>query len=305
MNNILITGGTGFIGQSIISELMSSNGANTITSLSRDWVKIEAEKRRHNWVNFCCGDIRDTALLNRIIKDNKIDKIIHAAALKSITTASENPIECKSINVDGTISLLDAAQNNDVRKTVLISSDKAANPLTFYGQTKSMMEQIGMAYNRVCICRYGNVVGSTGSVLPYFISLIKNGQNVLPITNINMTRFWFSRHAATSFVLDVLQNMPEGIYIPKLKSATLRVFFLALHDIFNEISWKTVDLSRGYEKIHETMVSNNEEPNKVTDLVYSIGSGKKNTTEFDSEFAEKFTVNELKQQIETYLRTCN
>jgi UDP-N-acetylglucosamine 4,6-dehydratase/5-epimerase len=207
-------------------------------------------------MRYFIGDVRDAERLNIAMKD--VDYVIHAAALKQIPVAEYNPMECIKTNIHGAENIINAAINNDVKKVIALSTDKAANPINLYGATKLASDKLFVAANnmagghptRFSVVRYGNVVGSRGSVVPYFESLINSDSKFLPITHPEMTRFWITLQSGVDFVLKNFERMQGGeIFIPKIPS--LKIVDLATA-MAPSLEQKIVGIRPG-EKLHEIM----------------------------------------------------
>lgn len=253
---VLVTGGTGSFGSALAKYLIQTPPKKLII-FSRDWLKqknLKDEFGELPWVRFFVGDVRDKDRLIRAFKN--VDIVIHAAAIKDLPTCEYNPSEAMLTNVTGTQNVIDAAIECKVSKSVLISTDKACNPVNTYGTSKAMAEKLWINANyyaatddiKLSVCRYGNVVGSSGSVLPVWQKLIAEGVTELPITDERMTRFWFPMQQAIDFVVDSLDKMQGGeIFIPEIPSIRITDLAEALGT-----PYKVVGVRPG-EKIHETM----------------------------------------------------
>ena len=257
--SILITGGTGSLGNELISVLLRCSKPRRILILSRDEYKqyLLAEKfKNHAQVlRFFLGDVRDKDRLKRAFEG--VDFVIHAAALKQVPSAEYNPFEFVKTNVMGAQNVIDAAIDTGVKRVVALSTDKAANPSNLYGATKLCSDRLFVAGNsysgsrdtRLSIVRYGNVVGSRGSVIPFFLERRKTG--ALPITHLEMTRFWITLNQAACFVLNGFHSMEGGeIFVPKIPS--MRIVDLA-NLIGPDCKHEIVGIRPG-EKMHEMMV---------------------------------------------------
>ena len=219
--NILITGGTGSFGKKFIEMVLKKYKPNKLIIFSRDEQKQYemaqniSEKKYPN-IRYFIGDVRDKNRLYRACAD--IDYIIHAAAMKHVTSSEYNPTECIDTNIHGAQNVIDAAINNNVHKVIALSTDKAASPINLYGATKLCSDKLFIAANnlsgkhqtRFSVVRYGNVINSRGSVIPHFRKLLQEGANKLPITDINMTRFVIKLDQGVDFVLKALFNMSGG-----------------------------------------------------------------------------------------------
>jgi UDP-N-acetylglucosamine 4,6-dehydratase/5-epimerase len=283
---VLVTGGTGFIGSALIRELLNNTGAESICSMSRRWVDSEnlARELDDSRFYFVNGDIRDRDFVNRVVRDGSFDLIIHTAAYKSVPSGQTNPEECVTTNVKGSINIANAAKNHGVRAVVGISSDKACEPINVYGQSKAIMEQAFLNAvtdkTNFVICRYGNVVGSTGSVIPLFIDQIFSENRILTVTDLQMTRFWFSQQNAVNFVLSCADGamggfFREAIIVPDLPSTTIGTLISYLQTKVarlvdpDETAIKTIGKRSG-EKIHELMIGKNEDTRNIL-VTFAIG----------------------------------
>ncbi|MFA7500057.1 MAG: UDP-N-acetylglucosamine 4,6-dehydratase (inverting) [Sulfurimonas sp.] len=256
--NILITGGTGSFGKEFVKTVLKDYKPNKIIIFSRDELKQYemAQEFTHKCMRFFIGDVRDADRLKKAMKD--VDYVIHAAALKHVPIAEYNPMECIKTNINGAQNVIDAALENKVQKIIALSTDKAANPVNLYGATKLASDKLFVAANNLIgtqktsfsVVRYGNVIASRGSVIPYFKKLLDNGATKLPITDIKMTRFFITLEDGVNFVLSSFLRMQGGeIFIPKIPS--MRIIDLAnamAPNLPNDI----VGIRPG-EKLHEIM----------------------------------------------------
>jgi UDP-N-acetylglucosamine 4,6-dehydratase len=256
--NILITGGTGSFGRKYTQILLSRYKPNKIIIYSRDELKQYemAQEFDKPCMRYFIGDVRDKDRLIEAMGD--VDFVIHAAALKHVPIAEYNPMECIKTNIDGASNVIQASIKNGVEKVIALSTDKAANPINLYGATKlasdklfvSANNMVGKKKTRFSVVRYGNVVGSRGSVVPYFKKLIKNGAKELPITDDNMTRFFITLEDGVNFVLKNFERMQGGeIFIPKIPS--MKIIDLA-KAIAPDMPHKNIGIRAG-EKLHEIM----------------------------------------------------
>ena len=265
--SILITGGTGSLGNKLV-ELMSSHAKpRRIIVFSRDEYKqhVMAAKFAHvEAMRFFLGDVRDEARLRRAFEG--VDYVIHAAALKQVPAAEYNPFEFVRTNVLGAQNIIEAAIDTGVKKIVALSTDKAANPINLYGATKLCSDKLFIAGNsysgthqtRFAVVRYGNVVGSRGSVVPLFAELRKKG--VLPITDPEMTRFWITLEQGAMLVLNGMREMHGGeLFVPKIPS--MRITDLA-RLIAPKCKLNIVGIRPG-EKLHEIMIGREDARNTV------------------------------------------
>lgn len=256
--NILITGGTGSFGKQYTKTLLERYKPQKIVIFSRDELKQYEMTQVYNQpcMRYFLGDVRDESRLKEAT--NGIDYIIHAAALKQVPAAEYNPTECIKTNIYGAQNVIAAALANGVEKVIALSTDKAANPINLYGATKLASDKLFVAANnmagsrktRFSVVRYGNVIGSRGSVVPFFKKLIKEGAREIPITDIEMTRFMITLQQGVDFVLKNFERMKGGeTFIPKIPS-------MKIIDVANALApnlpHKIIGIRPG-EKIHETM----------------------------------------------------
>ena len=266
LNNstILITGGTGSFGHAFIPMTIEKYNIKKIIIYSRDEMKQWEMKqlfKDDNRVRFFIGDIRDKDRLYRAL--DGVDYVVHAAATKIVPTAEYNPFECVKTNVNGAMNLIDACIDQGVKRVVALSTDKASAPANLYGATKLASDKLFVASNsysgskktKFSVVRYGNVMGSRGSVIPFFISLIKSGE--FPITDPRMTRFMISLEDGVNLVWQAFDDMVGGeIYIKKIPS-------IKLVDIATAISEKNKQKIVGIrpgEKLHEQMIGVEDAP---------------------------------------------
>lgn len=258
--SILITGGTGSLGKSLTREILNSTHVRRIAIFSRDELKqsnMRIEFANDERLRWFLGDIRDIERLKRAFHD--VDFVIHAAALKQVDTGEYNPMEFIKTNVLGSQNVIDAAISAGVKRVVALSTDKASSPINLYGATKLTADKLfiaannyGFKYGTTCsVVRYGNVMGSRGSVIPYFKELVSQGKN-LPITDLRMTRFWISLDQAVKFVLDSLEMMEGGeLYVPRIPS--MKIVDLA-RAVSPDARLEEIGMRPG-EKLHEEMIS--------------------------------------------------
>ena len=256
--NILITGGTGSFGKKYTKILLEKYTPNKIIIYSRDELKQYEMAQEYNdkCMRYFIGDVRDEARLKKATKD--VDFIIHAAALKHVPIAEYNPMECIKTNINGAQNVIDAAIENGVSKVIALSTDKAANPVNLYGATKLASDKLFVAANNLVgtqdtkfsVVRYGNVVGSRGSVVPFFKKLINEGVKELPITDKKMTRFFITLEDGVNFVLKNFERMQGGeIFIPKIPSMKIVDMAKALAP---NLPHQIIGIRPG-EKLHEIM----------------------------------------------------
>lgn len=256
--SIFITGGTGSFGRAFIRELTARYKPNRVVVYSRDELK-QFEMRQvftQPCMRFFIGDVRDASRLNMAMAG--VDYVVHAAALKQVPSAEYNPMECIKTNVLGAQNVVEAAIANGVRRVVALSTDKAANPVNLYGATKLCSDKLFVAGNnivgagntRFSVVRYGNVVGSRGSVIPVFKEMAANGAKSLPITDERMTRFWITLPQGVDFVLRAFKRMKGGeVFVPKIPSARITDVAKA---IAPNLPSEVVGIRPG-EKLHEVM----------------------------------------------------
>ena len=276
--SILITGATGSLGKRLVSRLLAAcPKISRLVVFSRDELKqfemsLQFSPAKFPQLRFFIGDIRDADRLARSLEG--IDIVIHAAALKQVPTAEYNPFECIKTNVLGAQNLIEACINAGVKHVVALSTDKAAAPVNLYGATKLCSDKLFVAANnirghhdiRFSVVRYGNVMGSRGSVIPFFLEKRKTG--VLPITDTNMTRFNISLDGGVDLVMHALENSLGGeIYVPKIPSYRITEVAEAIGP---ECKQEIVGIRPG-EKLHEEMITSSDAPNTLeTDRHYII-----------------------------------
>lgn len=269
VGSILVTGGTGSFGRALVRRLLSGSMSRRIVVYSRDEQKQEDMARELRWefpekissMRFFIGDVRDVARLELAMRG--IDIVVHAAALKIVPTAEYNPFECILTNVHGAENVVAAALRCSVGKVLALSTDKAANPINLYGASKLAADKIMVAANnlsgdlgtRFSVVRYGNVIGSRGSVVPLFQKLMNEGAKSIPVTDRRMTRFWITIEQGVSFVLSSIALMTGGeIFVPKIPS--MKITDLATY-IAPDLPQTTVGIRPG-EKLHEVMITEDD-----------------------------------------------
>ncbi len=256
--NILITGGTGSFGKKYVKTLLEKYTPNKIIIYSRDELKQFEMQQDYNQdcMRYFIGDVRDRERLTQAM--NSVDFVIHAAALKQVPAAEYNPMECIKTNINGAENVIHAALTNNVEKIIALSTDKAANPVNLYGATKLVSDKLFVAANNISgghnttfsVVRYGNVVGSRGSVVPFFEKLISDGATEIPVTHDEMTRFWITLQGGVDFVLKNFERMLGGeIFVPKIPS--MRILDLA-KAMAPKLNMKIIGIRPG-EKLHEIM----------------------------------------------------
>jgi UDP-N-acetylglucosamine 4,6-dehydratase len=258
--SILITGGTGSLGESLIEHLLRQPKIRRIAVFSRDELKqhnLRVKFQGDSRLRWFLGDVRDIDRLKRAF--HGVDFVIHAAALKQVDTGEYNPMEFIKTNVLGSQNVIEASIDAGVKRVVALSTDKASSPINLYGATKLTADKLFVAANNYSaaygtsfsVVRYGNVMGSRGSVIPFFREIASQGKP-LPITDLRMTRFWISIESATKFVIDSLEIMTGGeLYVPIIPS--MRIVDLA-HAISPSSELQEIGMRPG-EKLHEEMIS--------------------------------------------------
>lgn len=256
---ILITGGTGSFGKRFVSYLLNHDTPKRLIIYSRDELKQFEMQQQFDapCMRYFIGDVRDKERLCSAMKD--VDYVVHAAALKQVPAAEYNPNECIKTNIYGAQNVIDAAIETDVRRVIALSTDKAANPVNLYGATKLASDKLFVAANnisgakgpRFAVVRYGNVVGSRGSVVPFYRNLLAKGREKLPVTHDEMTRFWITLDEGVEFVMKNFARMHGGeIFVPKIPS-------IRIVDLVEAMSGKRefdiIGIRPG-EKLHEVMV---------------------------------------------------
>ena len=275
LNNksIFITGGTGSFGKNLIKYLLKNYSLKRIVIFSRDETKqffmaqsSDFSPDKHKCLRYFIGDVRDYERLNYAMED--CDFIIHAAALKHVTIAEYNPMEVIKTNINGANNIVQAAIYNNVKKIVSLSTDKAVNPINLYGATKLASDKLFIAANNIvgkkrCIfstVRYGNVVGSRGSIVEIFKKLSERNRNIFPITDESMTRFWVTLDETVEFVLLSLLRMQGGeIFVPKIDSINIKDLVPA----FSPKAKIKITGIRPGEKMHEILYSKEDSDNTI------------------------------------------
>lgn len=261
--SILITGGTGSFGKKFVETVLATSKPRRIIIFSRDELKQYEmaqvfSQQKYPCMRYFIGDVRDADRLKMAARG--VDVIIHAAALKHVPIAEYNPMECIRTNVNGAENVVYAALENGVKKVIALSTDKAASPINLYGASKLASDKIFIAANNIAgdrptrfsVVRYGNVMGSRGSVVPFFQKMIEEGASSLPITDARMTRFWITLRQGVNFVLSSLEIMQGGeIFIPRIPS--MKVVDLA-KAMAPHLPHNVVGIRPG-EKLHELMVT--------------------------------------------------
>ena len=318
---LLITGGTGSFGSTILKKFKDTN-FKEVRIFSRD------EKKQHDLrseinnpkVNFFIGDVRDKESIDNVVRG--VDYIFHAAALKQVPACEFFPMEATKTNVIGTSNVLTSAIKHGVKKVICLSTDKAAYPINAMGISKALMEKVAIAKSRnsketiICVTRYGNVMASRGSVIPYFIEQIKNN-NPLTLTDPNMTRFLMSLDEAVDLVLFAFQNGVAGdLFIQKSPASSVADLAQAVKELFNSKNEMTVIGKRHGEKMYETLATKEEIvlaedltnyyriPSDNRDLNYNkffIEGSQNNQSEedYNSSNTNQLSVNQIKEKLLT------
>ena len=261
---ILITGGTGSFGKKFTKKILENYDPEKIIIYSRDEYKqylMQKQFEDYDNIRFFIGDVRDKDRLYRAF--DGVDVVVHAAALKQVPAAEYNPLEAVKTNIQGASNIINAAIDRKVEKIVALSTDKAVNPINLYGATKLVSDKLFVAGNayvgnkdtKFSVVRYGNVSGSRGSVIPFFKSLLDNGANKLPITDLRMTRFWITLDKAVDMVIKSLKEAQGGeLYVRKCPSFKVTDLAEAMNH-----GAETEDVGiRPGEKLHEVMVTNED-----------------------------------------------
>lgn len=270
--SILITGGTGSFGKAFISLLLKKyKKIKKIVIFSRDELKQYDLSKKYPLSKFTCmryfiGDVRDKSRLDMALRD--IDVVVHAAALKQVDTAEYNPIETIKTNIVGSQNIVEACLDSKVKNVIALSTDKAVSPMNLYGATKLCSEKLFLAANNLrgknkikfSVVRYGNVMGSRGSVLPLFMKLYKEGAKILPLTHEEMTRFNISLLDATKIVDRMVSNNVGGeIYIPKIPTFDIKDLVKAIN---SKLEYKIIGTRIG-EKLHEELINIEESKKSI------------------------------------------
>lgn len=256
--SILVTGGTGSFGKQFIKSVLQQYQPRRLIVFSRDELKQFEMQQEFNapYMRYFLGDVRDCDRLHQAMRG--VDYVVHAAALKQVPAAEYNPMECVKTNIRGAENVIKAALENGVQKVIALSTDKAANPINLYGATKLVSDKLFVAANNIAgghstkfsVVRYGNVMGSRGSVIPFFKKLVVQGTKEMPVTDERMTRFWITLSQGVNLVLKSFSRMHGGeIFVPKIPSS--KIVDLA-RAIAPDIPVKIIGIRPG-EKLHEVM----------------------------------------------------
>jgi len=325
-STILITGGTGSLGKQLTQTLLDQTKVRRLIIFSRDELKqYEMEKKFSAHANSKClryfiGDVRDQNRLMLALRG--VDYVVHAAAIKHVSIAEYNPFECIKTNIFGAQNLIEASLRSGVKKIVALSTDKAASPINLYGASKLASDKIFVAANSLgggmdfscSVVRYGNVLGSRGSVVPFFKDLIAQGSDHLPITDLRMTRFWITLQQGVNFVLSSLAMMQGGeIFIPRIPS--MKMTDMAQY-LAPDLEIREVGIRPG-EKLHEQMITSDDgrqtieledryiikpqfsfwsEKNYQADHAKPVAEGFEYSSELNEEWLDEASFNELLKQ---------
>ena len=262
--SILVTGATGSFGKRFIKTVLEQHDVKRLVVFSRDELKqFEMQQYlKSPKLRYFLGDVRDKERLNRAL--DGVEIVIHAAAMKQVPASEYNPMEAIKTNILGAENIVNACIDQGVERVIALSTDKAANPLNLYGATKLCSDKLFVAGNalsgrhrtRFSVVRYGNVIGSRGSVIPFFMQ--KKSEGVLPITDERMTRFWITLDQGVQFVLDSLTNMEGGeIFVPKIPSMGIMDVAKV---VASECETKVIGIRPG-EKLHEVMITEDDASN--------------------------------------------
>ncbi|MAV95506.1 MAG: hypothetical protein CMA31_07505 [Euryarchaeota archaeon] len=320
---VLITGGTGSLGTALTQRLLADN-VKQIRIFSRNELKqIEMESKFHDErLRFLVGDIRELPRLIRATED--VDYVFHAAALKHVPKIEYNPFEAIKTNVNGSQNVIDACLQNNVEKAICIGTDKAVSPLNTYGATKLLMEKLFVTAQRYSnpkkhrttfsAVRYGNVFGSSGSVIPKFIEQVKNNQKIT-MTDPEMTRFNITMNDALDFILKSTSHAKgTEIFVPKLKSYVLSDIKNALNQLISDTGSESIGIRPG-EKLHESLINEDEishsyeyedmymiiDPqynHKELENIYPKIKKINEMRKYSSDLAEKLSISDIKELIQ-------
>ena len=321
---ILITGGTGSFGSTVLNYFLKQD-VKEIRIFSRDELKQEHMRieYKNDKLNFIIGDVRDFESINEALRG--VDYLFHAGALKQVPSCEFYPMQAVKTNIIGAENVMEAAARNNVKKVVVLSTDKAVYPINTMGMTKALMEKLAISKARdprvidnqgvICATRYGNVMCSRGSIIPLFIKQIKEGKP-LTVTDPNMTRFMMSLEDSVSLVLYAFENAnPGDIFVQKSPAATVETLAIALKELFNVDNEIKIIGARHGEKIYESLCGTEEMskaidlgdfykiPADYRDLNYTKYSQEKGadlkTEEYNSDNTKRLNVDELKELLLT------
>jgi UDP-N-acetylglucosamine 4,6-dehydratase/5-epimerase len=305
---LLITGGTGSFGNAVLSKIIQKKQFEEIRIFSRDEKKQDDLRKKINdpKVKFYIGDVRDPRSVDSAVEG--VDYIFHAAALKQVPSCEFFPIEAVKTNILGTENVLLSSQKYNIKKVVILGTDKAAYPINAMGMTKALMEKVMIALSRnldpyktvFCGTRYGNVMASRGSVIPIFVDQIKSGKP-LTITNPNMTRFMMTLEDAVKLVFFAFERCKPGdLFVQKAPAATIEILAQSLLELYNSSNKINYIGTRHGEKLYETLV-NKEDMMKAQDLgnYYRIPSDNRDLN-YDMYFSKGHVDNESQQEYNSH-----
>lgn len=273
-----MTGGTGSFGKAFIRHILDHYKSKKLIIFSRDELKQfemqhEFPVEQYPELRYFIGDVRDAERLKQAMSG--VDYVVHSAALKQVPTAEYNPFECIRTNINGAENVINAAIYNHVKRVIALSTDKAASPINLYGATKLASDKMfvsansmsGEAKTRFSVVRYGNVIGSRGSVIPFFLKCREEGKKVLPVTDHRMTRFWLTLQQGVEFVIRCFERMHGGeIFVPKMPS--MKIVDVA-KTIYPESDIQMTGIRPG-EKLHEVVVSAGDSHNTIEFDAYFV-----------------------------------
>ena len=300
--SILVTGGTGSFGKKFVKTILQNYKVKKIVIYSRDEYKqyVMSQDIDNKSMRYFIGDVRDKERLTMAMKG--IDLVVHCAALKQVPASEYNPMECIKTNIHGAENVIHAAIENNVEKVIALSTDKAANPINLYGATKLASDKLFVAANnivgdkptRFSVVRYGNVVGSRGSVVPFFKKIAENKNDKLPITDMRMTRFWITLQQGVDFVIDSFKFMQGGeIFVPKLPS----VLIPDLAKSINPNAEIEIIGIRPGEKIHEVMCPEDDSHLTVEFNNYFIIMPSIKFTDTDTDYTKNIVNNSIGKMV--------
>ncbi|MDU7693393.1 MAG: UDP-N-acetylglucosamine 4,6-dehydratase (inverting) [Helicobacter sp.] len=335
LNNksILITGGTGSFGRKFCEILLQKYSPKRLIIYSRDELKQYqmAQHFTQKCMRFFIGDIRDSKRLDLALQN--VDICIHAAALKHVPIAEYNPLECIKTNINGASNVINAALLNNVKHIIALSTDKAVNPINLYGATKLCSDKLFVSANnfkgakesKFSVVRYGNVIGSSGSVVPFFKNILQNKMDSIPLTDAQMTRFFITLEDGVNFVLKSILRMQGGeIFIPKIPSIKIKSLaeFMIKNYAKHEVKITEIGIRAG-EKLHENMISKEDSSSCYEFLDFftiapqiqfqapidfsktaqnDIGTKTPRDFEYSSESAQELKENELKIMLDPIMK---
>ncbi len=300
--SILVTGGTGSFGKRFVKTILQNYKVKKIVIYSRDEYKqyLMSQDIDNKFMRYFIGDVRDKERLTMAMKG--IEIVVHCAAMKQVPASEYNPMECIKTNIYGAENVIHASIENNVQKVIALSTDKAANPINLYGATKLASDKLFVAANnivgdkitRFSVVRYGNVVGSRGSVVPFFKKIAENKNDKLPITDMRMTRFWITLQQGVDFVIDSFKYMQGGeIFVPKLPS----VLISDLAKSINPNAEIEIIGIRPGEKIHEVMCPEDDSHLTVEFNNYFIIMPSIKFTDTDTDYTKNIIDNSIGKMV--------